>query len=84
MNIEEMMEQIGDLRHNAMMTDANLCNRGEYEWELGTNIANALRAAASIFTPERDETDERVELCGVPVRITYDDPNKIKLWRSVK
>lgn len=55
----------------------------EYEWELGGYIADEL-LLESMETIAHDHFALIKVLCGYPIRINYENPFIIKLWREVK
>ena len=62
------------------VNEFNLINcyepEAEFKWEMG------LKAIAEVF-PEPTMTQPPQEIYGIPVIINYDNPEMIKLWKSV-
>lgn len=67
---------IGELERLYCYTRAE---KGNYEFEIGTQIANVLINESKLIYTSKDEKNT---IFGIPVRLNYHAINIIKLWKE--
>lgn len=81
MENEELMMRLNELRYGAMHQDSSSGTKGTYEWELGVMIIHQITTFSGVITDYH--SDEKIMLMGIPVRLNYEKPYLIKLWKEV-
>ena len=78
---EKIWKTLNSLRMEAVHEDKKMSCRGEYEWELGTNIVSTLGAA---YIKLMKVKKEAVKLMDYPIRVNLVDPEVINLWKRME
>ena len=81
LTMDDIMSKVRMCLHNKDFMDRVYGRGGLYEWEIGNSVAVIMKADAECYVTR--SAIERDEICGIPVRINFQCPEMVRLWRKV-